>query len=209
MRFKNEFNFNFRFMNYATKAKDSFKTKWNLFCFSVAIERSTDFSLEGFKEFKICDKLIKIYTSQYHQYNVDDEIESIRLTPDEIYIKLKDLDHRAEKAGCLEYYVSTFDTVFSKDDFEEVTSQTSCYYCGLSLKDFKLLYNQHQIFKKANRGFNLELDRKHPNLEYTKENCVMACYWCNNAKTDEFTAKEFESIGKAIGRVMKGRLNNN
>jgi len=193
-------------MNYATKAKDSFKTKWNLFCFSIAIGRSIDFSLTGFKEFNISEELIDIYNSQYHQYHVDDKIESVGLTPDEIYIKLKDLDHSAEKAGCLEYYVSTFDTVFSKDDFEEVISQTSCHYCGLSLKDFKLLYDQHQIFKKANRGFKLELDRKYPNQEYTRDNCVMACYWCNNAKTDEFTADEFEPIGKAIGRVMKKRM---
>lgn len=192
-------------MNYTTKAKDSFKTKWNLFCFSVAIGRTTDFSLAGFEEFKITDELIDIYTSQYHQYHVDNEIECVGLTPDEIYIKLKDLDHRPEKVSCQEHYVSTFESVFSKDDFEEVTTQTSCHYCGLSLNDFELLYNQHQIFKKANRGFNLELDRKHPNLEYTKENCVMACYWCNNAKTDEFTAKEFESIGEAIGRVLKKR----
>jgi hypothetical protein len=34
----------------------------------------------------------------------------------------------------------------------------------------------------------------------------MACYWCNNAKTDEFTAEEFEHIGIAIGELFKERL---
>jgi len=34
----------------------------------------------------------------------------------------------------------------------------------------------------------------------------MSCYWCNNAKTDEFTAEEFAVIGKAIAMVWHDRL---
>jgi hypothetical protein len=35
----------------------------------------------------------------------------------------------------------------------------------------------------------------------------MACYWCNNAKTDEFTAEEFKPIGEAIGAALMARIN--
>lgn len=34
----------------------------------------------------------------------------------------------------------------------------------------------------------------------------MACYWCNNAKTDEFTAEEFKEIGKEIRKIWDVRL---
>ena len=38
---------------------------------------------------------------------------------------------------------------------------------------------------------------------YNYDNCVVACAWCNNAKTDAFTNEEFEKIGIAIGEVIK------
>jgi len=38
---------------------------------------------------------------------------------------------------------------------------------------------------------------------YNDTNCVFACYWCNNAKTDAFTEKEFKPIGDVIGAKIK------
>ncbi|MDR0560263.1 MAG: hypothetical protein LBG92_08825 [Prevotellaceae bacterium] len=37
---------------------------------------------------------------------------------------------------------------------------------------------------------------------YNSENCVLACAWCNNAKTDAFTEEEFKPIGKMIGKQI-------
>jgi hypothetical protein len=34
----------------------------------------------------------------------------------------------------------------------------------------------------------------------------MCCYWCNNAKTDEFTPTEFKFIGQMIGNIWNTRL---
>ena len=42
---------------------------------------------------------------------------------------------------------------------------------------------------------------------YNKDNCVLACHWCNNAKTDAFTADEFKPIGKEIGTTIQKILN--
>ena len=61
--------------------------------------------------------------------------------------------------------------------------------------------------EKNFRGWNLEIDRLNSNFEYKPDNCAMACYWCNNAKTDEFTEDEFMVIGEAIKNVWRERLN--
>jgi hypothetical protein len=34
----------------------------------------------------------------------------------------------------------------------------------------------------------------------------MSCYWCNNAKTDEFDDIEFKPIGELIGKTLRKRL---
>ena len=54
----------------------------------------------------------------------------------------------------------------------------------------------------------MEIDRKAPNQEYSDDNCEPICYWCNNAKTDEFSAEEFKPIGMAIGNALRARLKN-
>ena len=45
--------------------------------------------------------------------------------------------------------------------------------------------------------------------DYTAENCKLACYYCNNAKSDAFEPDEFkEIIGPAIAKVIRGKLGN-
>jgi 5-methylcytosine-specific restriction endonuclease McrA len=80
-----------------------------------------------------------------------------------------------------------------------------CYYCEITIDEIIELINKRKIFKKNERGWKMEIDRKEPNQEYSDENCVPACYWCNNAKTDEFNAEEFKLIGEAIGKVLRAR----
>ena len=84
-----------------------------------------------------------------------------------------------------------------------------CHYCGINEEDLSKLRKQGQIFTKRlpTRGRKLEIDRKDPNLPYDVfSNLVLCCYWCNNAKTDEYTELEFKSIGKVIGSIWKKRL---
>jgi hypothetical protein len=66
-----------------------------------------------------------------------------------------------------------------------------------------MLLNKHET-----RGYSFEIDRKEPNLEYSTENCLMSCFWCNNAKTDEFNEKEFKIIAASIEEVWEKRLSN-
>ena len=71
----------------------------------------------------------------------------------------------------------------------------------------EVLAKNNQIYKKHfTRGKTIELDRKHPYKEYTKENTVRCCYWCNNAKTDEFFEDEFLKIAENITLAWNNRI---
>lgn len=74
-----------------------------------------------------------------------------------------------------------------------------CYYCGITEENIKRLIDNKLIETKRlkTRGRRLELERIKPNESYDNtDNLVLCCYWCNNAKTDEFTEEEFKEIGK-------------
>ncbi len=193
-------------MDYKAKANDSFKTKWSLFCFNSLIHPSKEFSLKSFQDFKILPELVSIYVNQYHQYEKEELLDDSEWEVSELMKAMESQLENSLKTTCQEDYVADFDKMFPKEQFEALGKDESCYYCELTLSDFDELYNHHLINKKANRGFVLELDRKTPNLEYTPDNCVMSCYWCNNAKTDEFDTEEFKVIGLVMGTTFKARL---
>lgn len=81
-----------------------------------------------------------------------------------------------------------------------------CEYCGVTEEQIRQAVEQGVINTKRNRGSILEIDRKDPNGEYTIDNTVVACYWCNNAKTDTFSAEEFKAIGNSIKKIWNLRF---
>jgi hypothetical protein len=82
-----------------------------------------------------------------------------------------------------------------------------CAYCGITEDKIKVLLDGKMVETKRNRGRKLELDRKVPDLPYDEtSNIVLACYWCNNAKTDTFTFEEFQRVGKVFAEIWKERL---
>ena len=76
--------------------------------------------------------------------------------------------------------------------------KSNCKYCNLPGNTTE---HYGKTFRKGNRGSRLEVDRQDNTKPYSPENCVLACYPCNNAKSDVFSSQEFEVIGNAIGRV--------
>ena len=68
------------------------------------------------------------------------------------------------------------------------------------------MFAQQQVKTKRSgtRGRSLELERVRPNEDYG--NLELACYWCNNAKSDEFNEMEFKPIGIEIGKALRARL---
>lgn len=86
-----------------------------------------------------------------------------------------------------------------------------CDYCGLTTKESLILFHQYpNSTRGGRRGKRLELDRINPSIKnYGQdiENLALACYWCNNAKTNYFTFDEFKKIGEKIKEVQQLRIN--
>jgi len=194
---------------YKSKAADSFKTKLNLYLFRKALEQNWDsLSLADFRNFKISTSLVDTYTTEYWQYKADFKIKG-ELTNDFIY---KDIaDKEIVKKNFIneiriDYINNHFNEIFPEAEFNNLIHHTECAYCHITIREIELLADKKQLNKKNYRGWSLEIDRKDSNLEYKPDNCVMACYWCNNAKTDEFTFDEFIKVGAEIRKIWDDRL---
>ncbi len=85
-----------------------------------------------------------------------------------------------------------------------------CRYCKLPESELINLHEQPGHINKRwpKRGKELEIDRMQSDLPYNNiENLTLACYWCNNGKTDTFTFDEAIEIGKSIQSIWEKRLN--
>lgn len=195
---------------YNEKANDSFRTKRNLYLFSKALNNTwQEFGLDDFRQFRIDPALVNEYTTIYWQYEPGYEIRE-GLTNDMIQkeIARKEVELKAGIETLRQDYISTvFPALFPPDKFVDLTNTQECAYCGITIPMVTELANKQQLYKKNYRGWSLEIDRKDSNFEYSPDNCVMACYWCNNAKTDEFSHEEFKIVGEVIKKIWHGRIN--
>jgi len=194
---------------YMEKANDSFRTKRNLYLFSKALENSWHtVGLEDFRQFEISDDLVRTYTTIYWQYEADFPIRP-GMTNESVFkqieLKEKELKEQIEQFR-IDYISNSFPDMFPMDRFQGLLNYENCIYCGLTISMIHELANKQKLYKKNYRGWSLEIDRKDSNREYTPDNCVMACYWCNNAKTDEFTHEEFRKVGEVIKKIWADRL---
>lgn len=96
----------------------------------------------------------------------------------------------------------TFDEFASR--YEEIGN--NCFYCGITQKEMDELWKKDPKLTKRTRGRTFEIDRIAPNEAYKFGNLVLACYWCNNAKTDTFTGDEFKEVGKVFRQIWDKRL---
>ncbi len=86
-----------------------------------------------------------------------------------------------------------------------------CDYCGLTSQESLILFHKYpNSTRGGRRGKRLELDRIDlciKNYGQDISNLALACYWCNNAKTNYFTFEEFKIIGEQIKVVQNNRIN--
>lgn len=100
----------------------------------------------------------------------------------------------------------------SFDIFKEwyIKQNNCCAYCSLTTEQSLVLFNKYpNATRGGRRGKRLEIDRIDPKIkDYGADinNLVLACYWCNNAKTNYFTYDEFKIIGKSFSEIQKNRL---
>lgn len=104
------------------------------------------------------------------------------------------------------------------EDFEDWYNQDKkCHYCGLTEEESQEIVHKGiltsnrfpkggQFKRGVNRGYWLEIDRKKPKENYSRENCVLSCYFCNNDKSDVFDDEQYEEFVKDRGAFLKGLL---
>ena len=73
-----------------------------------------------------------------------------------------------------------------------------CTYCGIDEETVSWLFRNDPKFRDTKRGkirgHRLEIDKINPLEPYSKDNCALACYFCNNDKSDFFfTVQEYKS----------------
>lgn len=90
-----------------------------------------------------------------------------------------------------------------EDFLEWYNSQEKiCHYCSLTeIQSQELVmaglltsnrFPQKGIIGRGtSRGVWLEVDRINPKGKYSRENCVLSCYFCNNDKSDVFNGEEY------------------
>jgi hypothetical protein len=80
--------------------------------------------------------------------------------------------------------------------------EKKCHYCGITEDEFR---NRWGVFRHGRRGLTLEVDKMDNTKPYSLYNCVLACYACNNAKSDVFTYEEFKKVGHVINEIWQHR----
>lgn len=200
---------------YESIMKRDFKYNLELYLYDSFLKHQlTEVSEEGFTAF--IGRNLKDEIEEYRkacQKKGSDEIK------DEITIKDADDEiknwygNENNKASLLNYEKIFFDYFkgkLSSDEFKKIYNESKqCHYCGIHEDDIESLIKNSNIQTKRllTRGRSLEIDKIDPFGSYTQDNIVLSCYWCNNAKTDEFSYFEFKKfLAPGIQEVWEIRL---
>lgn len=66
-----------------------------------------------------------------------------------------------------------------------------CFYCDIEEHIITSLFEKGVLKSKRDRGRHLEIEKMNPDNGYSEDNCVLACYFCNNDKSDIFDEEEY------------------
>lgn len=193
-----------------------------------------ELDVDDFLKFDITDELCYSFCNQYYQKEneqyiqyKDKSIKSSKITKDIFcydkcegkasLLRLTNDDYlKAQDTKAQEYYKKLrnsykdefIKSIFPWKEFRDMVQETRCYFCRITIDQICKMGQNGLLRNKRSdtRGYSLEVDRLNPNIEYRKNNCKMVCYWCNNAKTDEFTCDEFKEIAKGIRKAWEHRL---
>ena len=197
---------------YESIKKRDFKYNLELFIFHLILHDNVNNATpEKFKNFEPGDELINDYRKACQLNSGDFQETTIK--------KIDELFESWYKDRNLKEYKDLFYREFSKklnfdkfkDIFTEDHTKNQCHYCGITEADILDLIKKESDNIKTKRlltrGRSMEIDRINPFGDYSKNNIILSCYWCNNAKTDEFSYEEFKyMIAPGITKVWIGRL---
>lgn len=169
----------------------------------------------------------KLFIEEYEDYNPKESIVS--------YMKKYICNNSEEYENIVKEYKPLIDEVKKKSNTKKTQDswkfdsmikfyefyqqlERKCCYCGIEEKQLTEYFNKTTIQSdsaKRKRGKVLELERvvtapAEKNV-YNKENCFLACYICNNAKSDFLSVKSFKPIAKGINQfwneTVKDKVN--
>ena len=92
---------------------------------------------------------------------------------------------------------------FKKWYLAQYSKEPICYYCKIPERFIEKIYWDIRRTKRPRTRVRLELERLDPDCNYNSKNVVLACFNCNNSKSDIFTREEFVNIGKVIKRIWE------
>ena len=196
--------FSFAKIRYVSLKERAFEEELRMLVFKELIMNNrTDINVEE-AQFETNDKVKSKFKESF------DNMAIVRLNNR----KIKDWEAKNEpKLKILKQkYLENFEKNLSYERFLEIygndKADRKCYYCEVKESEIKELHDNGLIITKRfySRGKSHEIDRTNPNGKYELNNIQLCCYWCNNAKTDEFDESDFKPIGNAIGKVWQERL---
>lgn len=194
--------------------------------FIYQIEYGTEKELNEILEFcckknnnECCEK-IKLNYKEDNKCKFDNlkefiKINQQKLNDKDLITRFNKLSEKEKKDLCIydfkEIFKCYFDTEINiekfKTKFFPQNEKRKCAYCGVPENKLDLLYTV-----RNGRGNRLEYDRiisrdnNGNKIAYSLNNIVLACYWCNNAKTDTFSPKDFKPIAKGINIIWNTKL---
>lgn len=101
-----------------------------------------------------------------------------------------------------------FKNITQRGFFEWFRNHTrTCFYCEVEEYKLKELFDAGMLKTKRGRGRSLELERRDATSNlYSKENCVLACYFCNNHKSDIISEEDhLEHFSANIRRYLEDK----
>ena len=193
---------------YTSLVDRSFKRHLDLILYEhFYCEKSMPKNIKNHIDYEIPKEVIKQYGKDYENMSkVRERNKKIKTWIQENADKVYDF-----KIAYKNYFENE---VLQRQDFREVyfkdneSAKRRCYFCRITEDKISELVHNNQIHTKRyySRGKTMEVDRIKPNGHYKPDNIKLTCYWCNNAKSDEFSAEEFKKISQKISEIWESRL---
>lgn len=156
----------------------------------------------------------------HYEINLSAQEEIVKIYDDMLVVRFRNLllktwntIYKKQLFALKKQYPAVFQKSFPFSEFVKFYGKSedydrTCIYCKLTESNIRELFQAKKIFTKRiySRGITMEVDKKDPKKPYELSNLMMSCYWCNNAKTDEFSAEEFQEVAKALKEIWIKRL---
>jgi hypothetical protein len=123
------------------------------------------------------------YYNYFIEHNISEIVEIRRIR--QLYNNKKGMDS---------FEFVDFNEFYNWYIFQYEDQKGKCYYCKIEEYKVAELFSTGHFTSARSlyRGKHLEIERKNNNDNvYSKDNCVLACYFCNNDKSDVFSENDY------------------